>query len=318
MRLLVRFHDPSYGEGAGVDQNRAMAASAPGSAEAGKRARGAAFLVLASIVSVQCGSALATSLFDEVGTAGAVFLRAAFGALVLVALSRGGPLRAREWPHRDVLLLSVAVAAVNLFFYAALDRLPLGITVTLEFVGPLGVAIIGSRRPRDVVWVVLAAAGILLLSDGGGEGVDALGVVLALTAGFFWGAYIVLSDRVGALAPGVGGATLAAVLSAVLVAPLGIAQGGGEILEPAVLAVGAAVGVLSTAIPYAFEMEALRRLPRAVFGVLMSLEPAVAAAIGFLALSQSLDAAEVLAIGLVVVASAGALRSAAAPPPHDG
>lgn len=301
-----------------MDQNPAMATSAAGNPEAGARARGAALLVLASIVAVQCGSALATSLFDEVGTTGAVFLRAVFGALALVALSRGAPLRTREWPHRDVFLLAIAVTCVNLFFYAALDRLPLGITVTLEFVGPLGVAIIGSRRPRDVVWVVLAAAGILLLSDGGGEGVDALGVVLALTAGFFWGAYIVLSDRVGALAPGVGGATMAAVLSAVMVAPLGIAEGGGELLDPAVLAAGAAVGVLSTAIPYAFEMEALRRLPRAVFGVLMSLEPAVAAAIGFLALSQGLDAVEVLAIGLVVIASAGALRSAAAPPPHDG
>lgn len=292
-----------------MDQNPPMAG----------RTRGAALLVLTSIVSVQCGSALATSLFDEVGTAGAVFLRAAFGALALVALTRGAPLRTREWPHRDVLLLAVAVACVNLFFYASLKRLPLGVAVTLEFVGPLGVAIAGSRRPRDVIWVVLAAAGIVLLSDVGGDGgVDALGVALALTAGFFWGAYIVLSDRVGALAPGVGGAAMAAVLSAVMVAPLGIAQGGADLVHPAVLAAGAAVGVLSTAVPYAFEIEALRRLPRAVFGVLMSLEPAVAATIGFLALSQGLDAIEVLAIGLVVVASAGALRSAAAPPPHDG
>lgn len=315
MRLLVRFHAPSYGEHGAVDQNPPMATS---TAATGDRARGAALLVLVSIVSVQCGSALATSLFDEVGTAGAVFLRAVFGALALVALTRAAPLRTREWPHRDVLLLAVAVACVNLFFYAALERLPLGIAVTLEFVGPLGVAIAGSRRPRDVIWVVLAAAGIVLLSDvGGGEGVDALGVALALTAGFFWGAYIVLSDRVGALAPGVGGATMAAVLSAVLVAPLGIAQGGTGILDPAVLAAGAAVGVLSTAVPYAFEIEALRRLPRAVFGVLMSLEPAIAAAIGFLALSQGLDAIEVLAIGMVVVASAGALRSAAALAPRD-
>jgi inner membrane transporter RhtA len=291
---------------------------ATSTAGAGDRARSAALLVLVSIVSVQCGSALATSLFDEVGTAGAVFLRAAFGALALVALTRGAPLRTREWPHRDVFLLAAAVACVNLFFYAALERLPLGITVTLEFVGPLGVAIAGSRRPRDVIWVVLAAAGIVLLSDVGGGGVDALGIVLALAAGFFWGAYIVMSDRVGALAPGVGGAAAAAVLSTVLVAPLGLAQGGIELLDPAVLAAGAAVGVLSTAVPYAFEIEALRRLPRAAFGVLMSLEPAVAAAIGFLALSQDLDAIEVLAIGLVVVASAGALRSAAAPPPHDG
>jgi inner membrane transporter RhtA len=270
-------------------------------------------LVLASIVSVQAGAALATTLFDEIGAAGAVFLRAGFGALVLLALTRGAVLRAREWPHRDVFLLGVAVAAVNLFFYAALERLPLGIAVTLEFVGPLGVAIVGSRRPRDVIWVVLAAAGIVLLSDGGG-GVDALGVVLALTAGAFWAAYIVQADRVGALAPGPGGATMAAVISAVLVAPLGLAQGGGEIFVPSHLAIGAAVGVLSTAIPYVFEMEALRRLPRAVFGVLMSLEPAVAAAIGFLALSQNLDAIEIIAISLVVIASAGALRSTATTP----
>jgi len=271
--------------------------------------------VLVSIVSVQCGSALATSLFDSVGAAGAVFLRAAFGALVLLALTRGAPLRAQEWRHRDVLLLGVAVAAVNFFFYAALERLPLGITVTLEFVGPLGVAVFGSRRRQDVLWAMLAAAGIVLLSDGaGGEGVDPVGVVLALTAGFFWAAYIVQSSRVGSLGPGLGGATMAAVISAVLIAPFGIVQGAGEILEPEVLAVGAAVGVLSTAIPYAFEIEALRRLPQSVFGVLMSLEPAVAAAIGFLALSQGLAPLEVLAIGLVVLASAGALRSAAALP----
>jgi inner membrane transporter RhtA len=281
----------------------------------GGRTRGAAVLVLASIVSVQCGSALATTLFDSIGTAGAVFLRAGFGALVLLAVTRGAVLRAREWPHRDVIALGVAVAAVNLFFYAALDRLPLGITVTLEFVGPLGVAIAGSRRWRDGIWVLLAAIGIVLLSDvGGGEGVDALGVVFALTAGAFWAAYIVQSDRVGALGPGPNGATMAAVISALLVAPLGLAQGGGEIFVPSHLLIGAAVGVLSTAIPYVFEIEALRRLPRAVFGVLMSLEPAVAAAIGFLALSQGLDAIEVVAIALVVIASAGALRSAAMPP----
>jgi inner membrane transporter RhtA len=282
------------------------------------RTRGAALLVLASIVSVQCGAALATTLFDEIGSSGAVFLRAAFGALVLLALTRGAPLLVREWPHRDVLLLGGAVAAVNLFFYAALERLPLGITVTLEFVGPLGVAIVGSRRRRDLIWALLAAIGIVLLSDGtGGEGVDMVGVALALAAGAFWAAYIVQSDRVGALGPGAGGATMAAVISALLVAPFGLAQGGGEIFVPAHLMVGAAVGVLSTAIPYVFEIEALRRLPRAVFGVLMSLEPAVAAAIGFLALSQDLAALEIVAIALVVIASSGALRSAAAPTLRD-
>jgi inner membrane transporter RhtA len=275
--------------------------------------RGAALLTLGSIVSVQAGAALATTLFDEVGSSGAVLLRAFFGALVLVALTRGTPLR--HWPQRDVVLLGISVATVNLLFYAALERLPLGITVTLEFVGPLGVAVFGSRRPRDVIWVVLAAVGIVLLSGGtGGSSIDPLGVALALGAGLFWAAYILQSARVGRLGPGMGGATMAAVISTVLVAPFGLADGGGELLDPAILAIGAAVGILSTAIPYAAEIEALRTLPQAVFGVMMSLEPAVAAAIGFLALSQGLDAVEVIAIGLVVVASAGALRSAAAPP----
>jgi inner membrane transporter RhtA len=283
----------------------------------GAGTRGAALLTLGSIVSVQSGSALATGLFDSVGPAGAVFLRAGFGAIALLLFTRGAPLRTREWPHRDVWLLSVSVAAVNLFFYAALERLPLGVTVTLEFVGPLGVAVLGSRRPRDVLWVVLAAAGIVLLSDGGGGDVDGLGVVLALSAGFFWGAYILFSDRVGALAPGPGGATMAAVISAAMVAPLGIAQGGTDLLAASTLLAGAAVGILSTAIPYAAEMEALRRLPRAVFGVLMSLEPAVAAAIGFLALSQDLSTRELIAIAFVVIASAGALRTAATPSPRD-
>jgi inner membrane transporter RhtA len=294
-----------------------MPASTPTAPQASTAAetRGATLLVLASIASVQSGSALATSLFDSVGPAGAVFLRAGFGALALVALTRAAPLRRREWPHRDVLLLGASVAAVNLFFYAALDRLPLGITVTLEFVGPLGVALAGSRRWRDALWALLAAIGIVLLSDGtGGKEIDPLGVVLALTAGLFWAAYIVQSTRVGRLEPGIGGATMAAVISTVLVLPLGIAQGGGELFQPSVLLAGAAVGVLSTAIPYTFEIEALRRMPQAVFGVLMSLEPAVAAAIGFLALSQDLDLIEVIAISLVVIASTGALRSAAMTP----
>jgi inner membrane transporter RhtA len=287
--------------------------------DTGAGARAAVGLTLGSIVAVQSGSALATGLFDTVGPLGAVFLRTLFGAVLLVALSRGALLRARERPHRDVILLGLAVSGTNLLFYAALDRLPLGIAVTLEFVGPLGVAVLGSHRRRDLLWVLLAAIGIVLLGSGSGDGgIDALGVALALAAGSCWGAYIVQSARVGAIQPGIQGATTAVAVSALAVAPLGIAQGGAELLAPSHLLVGAAIGLLATAIPYTFEMEALRRLPRATFGVLMSIEPAVAALIGFLALSQDLTAVEVVAIGLVVVASAGALHEAAAPPPHDG
>jgi inner membrane transporter RhtA len=275
-------------------------------------------MAFGSIVSVQCGAALATTLFDSIGALGAVFLRSLFGALALLAIAhRSLPsLRERPW---DIVLFGVALAAVNLCFYAALDRLPLGVAVTLEFVGPLGVAVFGSRRARDLVWALLAAVGILLLSDGGGGGgIDPLGAALALTAGGFWALYILQSARVGKSYPGLGGLALAAAISAVLVAPFGIVQGGAELLTPSHLAVGLAVGLLSSAIPFALELEALRRLPNAVFGVLMSLEPAVAAAVGFIALSQGLALLEVAAIALVVTACAGALRSAATPVPRDG
>jgi inner membrane transporter RhtA len=277
-------------------------------------------MAIASIVAVQCGSALATTLFEELGPQGAVFLRSAFGALALLALARGR-LPALHGGRRswDVALFGVALAGVNLSFYAALDRLPLGVAVTLEFVGPLGVAVFGSRRPRDVGWALLAAIGIVLLSDGGGgEGVDPLGAALALTAGAFWALYILQSARVGNSYPGLGGLAASALIAAAVVAPFGIAQGGAELLAPSNLAIGLAVGLLSTATPGALEMEALRRLPNSVFGVLMSLEPAVAAAIGFVALSQGLALAEVVAIALVVAACAGVLRSAATPAPRDG
>lgn len=276
-------------------------------------------MVVGSIVSVQFGAALATTLFDEVGPGGAVVLRSSFAAALLLLASRSGLRRLRGTQLRDVALFGLALAGMNLCFYAALDRLPLGIAVTLEFVGPLGVAVFGSRRRRDLIWALLAAVGILLLADGaGGGGIDALGALLALVAGGFWAAYILQSARVGESYPGLGGLAMAMAISALLVAPFGIAQGGVDLLAPAALAVGLAAGLLSSAIPYALELEALRRLPNAVFGVLMSLEPAVAALVGFLALSQDLSLIEVVAIGLVVAASAGALRSAATPAPRDG
>ncbi|HEX6666619.1 MAG TPA: EamA family transporter [Solirubrobacterales bacterium] len=284
---------------------------------AGEGTRVAVAMTIGSIVSVQCGAALSTSIFDSVGPFGAVLLRSAFGTLVLLAFARGSLGATRGRPLRDVALFGLALAGMTLCFFAALDRLPLGVTVTLEFVGPLGVAVFASHRRRDLLWVALAAAGILLLSDGGTDGIDAFGAALALAAGGFWALYILQSARVGSSHPGLGGLALASLIALPIVAPFGLVQGGVELLEPANLAIGLAVGLLCSSIPYVLELEALRRLPNAVFGVLMSLEPAVAATVGFIALSQDLSATELLAIALVVCACAGALRSTATPAPRD-
>lgn len=276
-------------------------------------------MVLGSITSVQCGAALATTLFGRVGPAGAVFLRGAFAALVLLAVAHRDAMRLRREDLRDVALFGVTLAAMNLGFYEAIARLPLGVAVTFEFSGPLAVAIFGSRRRRDLLWALLAAVGIVLLSgDFGGGSIDPVGALLALGAGACWGCYILLSARVGGRSEGLGGLAVAMVISALLLAPGGIAAGGGEMGSADVLARGLAVGVLSSAVPYALEIEALRRLPNAVFGVMMSLEPAVAALVGFVALDQGLSWSEAVAIALVVAASAGALRSAATPAPRDG
>jgi len=276
--------------------------------------RGAATaLVLGGIVSVQVGAAFATTLFDELGPGGTVFLRIAFAALLLLAIWRP-PLRLGAGEaRRDVVLLGLVLAAMNLSFYVALDRIPLGIAVTLEFVGPLGVAIAGSRRRLDLLWVGMAAAGLLLLSPVPGSDLDAVGVVMALVAGCFWGAYILLTARVGRALPGGGGLAIAMGIAALAAVPVGLADGGAELLDPELLAVGLAIGVLSSALPYSLELEALRRLPEGTFGVLMSLEPAVAATVGFVGLDQDLAAREVVAIGLVLAASAGALRAAGTP-----
>jgi inner membrane transporter RhtA len=186
--------------------------------------------------------------------------------------------------------------------------------VTFEFVGPLGVAIASSRRPLDLAWVLLAAAGIVLLSDFGQADLNGLGVALALLAGGFWAAYILLSVRVGRTFPGGSGLALAMVAAAALLAPVGVAEAGSDLLVPGVLAVGAAVAMLSSAIPYTLEMEALRRMPAGVFGVMMSTEPAVAALAGFIVLDEGLATRELVAILLVVAASAGAARNARVPP----
>jgi inner membrane transporter RhtA len=274
-------------------------------------------LVLLAVSSVQIGGALAKTLFDDLGPGGTVFLRVLFAAIVLGAVWRP---RVRGLGRRDLVLVGLfglSLAGMNGCFYLALDRLPLGVAVTFEFVGPLGVAIAGSRKALDVLWVVLAAAGILLLAGPAGGDIDAAGVALALLAGAFWAAYIVASTRVGQVFEGGSGLALAMVVASVLLVGPGVADAGSELLDPALLALGAAVAMLASAIPYSLELEALRRLPQRVFGVLMSLEPAVAAAAGFVVLGEVLDARELLAIGLVVAASAGATRTAEIVP-RDG
>jgi inner membrane transporter RhtA len=268
-------------------------------------------LVLAAVSSVQFGAALAKTLFDEIGSGATVFLRMAAAALVLALIWRP-PLRGHS--ARDVRLVLVfgfVLGAMNLAFYASIDRIPLGIAVTFEFVGPLGVAVFGSRRPLDLLWVGLAAAGILLLSDLGSGSLDGAGVALALLAGAFWAAYILISVRVGEAFPGGSGLALAMVVATLPLAPIGIAEAGSELWVPSILLVGAGVGIMSSAIPYTLELEALRRMPAGVFGVLMSLEPGVAALAGFLLLGEGLVAREIAAISLVVAASAGAARNAA-------
>jgi len=277
----------------------------------------ALLLVAVAVGSVQFGAALARTLFDDAGPGGTVLVRVAIAAAVLALLWRP-PLRGHDrdaW--RLVFAFGVSLAVMNFFFYEALDRIPLGLAVTFEFVGPLGVALAGSRRRRDLAWVALAAGGIVLIASPGTGGLDALGVLYALLAGGAWAAYILLSARTGRVFPGGGGLALAMCVAAVLLVPAGIADAGGALLEPEVLGVGAAVALLSSAIPYSAEFEALRLMPEHVFGVLLSLEPAVAALAGYLVLDQNLGARELAGIALVMAATAGAVAGTRAPVPRD-
>jgi inner membrane transporter RhtA len=259
-------------------------------------------MVLAAAASLQVGAAFAVTLFDDLGPAGAAFLRLALAAVVLWAVWRpklAGDLRIAG-------AFGVALGLMNWSIYEAIDRIPLGVAVTIEFAGPLLVAVIGSRRPLDGLWIVLAGAGILLLADPGGGSADTAGVLFALAAAACWMAYIYLSKRTGAAFAGGSGLAIAMVVGALVVLPAGVIQGGGSLAAPDLLGAALVVALASSVLPYSLELEALRRLPEAVFGVLMSLEPAVAALAGLVVLGQDLGAREVIAIGMVVVASAGA------------
>ena len=274
-------------------------------------------LVFLAVGSVQFGAALARTLFDEAGPAGTVLLRAAFAAAVLAVLWRP-PLRGHtrsDW--RLVAGFGLSLAAMNLFFYESIDRIPLGLAVTFEFIGPLGVAVAGSRRALDFVWVVLAAGGILLIAAPGADGLDALGVLFALLAGGCWAAYILLSARTGRAFPRGSGLALAMCIAALLLVPIGVPTAGSSLLDLEVLLLGATVAILSSAIPYSAEFEALRLMPERIFGVLLSMEPAVAALAGRLVLDQALGARELTGIALVTAAVAGAVAGTRAPAPRD-
>jgi inner membrane transporter RhtA len=265
--------------------------------------------VLAGIVSVQIGAALAKQLFDAVGSAGTVALRLFFAALVLVVVWRP-TLRLDRRTWAVVAAYGAVLGAMNLTFYLALAQAPLGVVVTIEFLGPLSVAIAGSRRLLDGLWALLAAGGVVLLTENRGDDVHLAGILFALAAAACWATYILLSAALGRHTSDGGGLALGMVLAAVLVAPVGLADSGPALLEPWVLAVGLGVALLSSVIPYSLELEALRTIPPKVFGVLMSLEPAVAAMVGLVVLGEFLAPPQWLAILLVVTASVGATRMA--------
>lgn len=280
-------------------------------------------LVAGGITSTQFGAAMAGTLFDELDAASVSVLRLGFAAIVLIAVFRP---RVRGRSREDLLLagaFGLTLGVMNLTFYEAIERIPLGIAVTIEFAGPLAVAVLGSRRRLDFVWVALAAAGILVLAGVGGDGsgsLDTWGLVLAGMAGVGWFTYILLSERTGQRFSGAEGVALAMVVAALVPLGPGVAEGASFLLEPEFLAIGFGVALMSSAIPYSLETEALRRMPKNVFGVMMSLEPGVAALAGFLVLGQDLGARELVAIALVVTASAGATlvggRGASFPEPE--
>lgn len=265
-------------------------------------------LVLLGIVSVQVGAALAKNLFSEVGSLGTVALRLFFAAAVLVALWRPSlRLNRRTWTV--VLSYGVVLGLMNLCFYLALARIPLGVAVTIEFLGPLMVAMAGSRRWLDALWALLAAGGVFLLMEGGGD-VDLAGFLFALGAGVCWGLYILVGAALGRHSTEGGGLALGMAVAALVAVPFGVVDSGTALLEPWVLIAGLGVALLSSVVPYSLELEALRKMPPRVFGILMSLEPAMAALVGLVVLQEALHLSQWIAVLCVVAASTGATRGA--------
>jgi inner membrane transporter RhtA len=266
------------------------------------------WLVLVGIVSVQVGAAVAKQLFDEVSPTGMVWLRLVTSALVLCLIARPA-LRGRSRADWAVVLgFGVSLGLMNWAIYQSFSRIPLGIAVTIEFTGPLALAVIGSRRPRDLLWAALAGLGVVLLGLRPGA-VTVAGVAFALLAAASWAAYILLSARTGRRWPGLDGLAVASVVAMLLLAVPALVGSGDQLGDRRVLLLGALIGLLSSVIPYSCELVALRSLAPAVFGVLMSIEPAAAALAGVVVLGELLPLVQWLALGCVVVASVGVTRS---------
>ena len=266
------------------------------------------WLVLIGILSVQFGAGVAKTLFDEVEPTTIIWLRLVASALVLLAVARPA-LRGRTGHDWLVVVgFGLVLGLMNWSIYQSFARIPIGLAVTLEFVGPLTLAVLGSRRARDLVWVALAAAGVLLLGLEPGD-LTWAGVGFALLAGAAWAAYILLSAQTGGRWPGLDGLAVASVVAMLLLTPLTLGRYAGQLTDTRVLVLGAVVGLLSSVIPYTCELVALRSLRPAVFSVLMSLEPAAAALAGLVVVGELLTPLQLVAMACVVAASVGATRS---------
>ncbi|MEO8365944.1 MAG: threonine/homoserine exporter RhtA [Pseudoxanthomonas sp.] len=268
-------------------------------------------LLLIAMFSIQIGASLAKGLFPVVGAMGATSLRLGFGTLLLWLVLRPWRMPWRTLPWQMLLGYGISLGVMNSLFYLALQTVPLGIAIALEFTGPLGLALLGSRRLRDMAWVGLAVGGLLLLVPWSSQeaALDPVGVAYALGAGVCWALYIVFGQKAGA-EHGAQAVALGAAIAAVVSVPWGVMESGMALLAPALLPTGLAVAVLSMALPYSLEMFALTRLPVRTFGMLMSLEPAIGALCGVIFLHEQLGLLQWLAIGAVVAASAGATLGA--------
>jgi inner membrane transporter RhtA len=268
------------------------------------------WLVLGGILSVQFGAAIAKTLFDEVSPTTIVWLRLATSTVVLLAIARPSLRGRTELEWRVVVAFGLVLGLMNWSIYQSFARIPIGLAVTLEFVGPLTLAVVGSRRPRDLVWVGLAGLGVLLL---GLQPADLTwaGVFFALLAGASWAAYILLSAQTGRRWPGVDGLAVASLVATLMLSPLALGRYADQLADGRIIVLGALVGLLSSVIPYTCELIALRTLRPAVFSILMSLEPAAAALAGLVVVHEVLGPVQLLAMACVVVASVGATRSGA-------